>query len=219
MELHEFKTAEGLEMHLAVNVVSTFLSAIAVLPKLRQTSNEHGVQTTLTLCGSSYHLFGPDAEFDAGLTDDVDMFDVLSDPSKANMLMRYPLSKLMVHQCFRELAACVTHSANIKISDVVVNIVNPGWCGTELARDRSHSAVEKTAFALMGWTPEKGSRVYVHAMAAGEESHGKYLSECQIKLESQYVRSERGMRIQKKMWNDLMSRIGGLSPEVASYVC
>jgi retinol dehydrogenase-12 len=218
LELHEFQTAEGLEMHLTVNVVSTLLSGIVVLPKLKQTSKEHGLQTTLTFCGSSYHIFGPDAEFDAGFPDDVDMFDVLSDQSKTDIVWRYSLSKLMVHQCARELAACVSQSADTKTSDVVVNFVNPGWCGTEISRARPHPAAEKVAFALMGWTAEKGSRVYVHAMAAGKESHGKYISECQIKPDSQYMRSERGLRIQKKIWSDLMLRIGGISPKVAGYV-
>jgi retinol dehydrogenase-12 len=68
---------------------------------------------------------------------------------------------------------------------------------------------------MIGWTAEKGSRAYIQALAAGRESHGRYLSECQYKTESQYVRSERGRRIQAKMWEDLVKRIQVAGPDVA----
>jgi retinol dehydrogenase-12 len=218
MELQEFRVAEDLEIHLTVNVVSTFLSAIAILPKLRETARIHNVDTTLTFCGSMYHIFGPDAEFDAGLPDDVDMFETLStsDSNKTDIIWRYALSKLMVHQCFHELVAALAHKSDY--SNVVVNLINPGWCGTELSRAKPHPIGERVCFAAMGWTAEKGSRMYSYALAAGKESHGKYLSECQIKIESQYVRSERGRRIQSKMWKDLMGRIERIAPEVTGIV-
>ncbi|KAF2027989.1 NAD(P)-binding protein [Setomelanomma holmii] len=220
MELQEYRTAEDLEIHLTVNVVSTFLSAIAILPKLRDTAKEHGVQTSLTFCGSMYHIFGPDNEFDAGLPEDVDMFDILStpDPTKTDIIWRYALSKLMVHQCYHELVAALSNSKSNDWSQVIVNLVNPGWCGTELSRAKPHSVMEKVFFALMGWTAEKGSRVYIDAMVAGKKSHGKFLSGCQIREESQYMRSKRGRRIEKKMWKDLMQRIERISLELASVV-
>jgi retinol dehydrogenase-12 len=84
MELQDYRTAEDLEIHLTVNVVSTFLCAIGILPKLSATAKGHNVETTLTFCGSMYHIFGPDAEFDKGLADDVDMFDALSDENSVN---------------------------------------------------------------------------------------------------------------------------------------
>jgi retinol dehydrogenase-12 len=218
MELQEYRVAEELEIHLTVNVVSTFLSAIAVLPKLRETAKAHNVDTTLTFCGSMYHIFGPDAEFDAGLLDDVDMFEVLStpDPGKTDIIWRYALSKLMVHQCFHELVGALSH--NNDYGNVVVNLINPGWCGTELSRAKPHPMGERICFAAMGWTAEKGSRMYLYALAAGKESHGKYLSECQVKNESQFVRSERGQRINRKMWKDLLGRIEKIAPEVAVIV-
>lgn len=218
LELQKYSTAEDLEIHLTVNVVSTFLSIIAVLPKLQETARDHNVHTTSTICGSMYHIFGPDEEFDAGMSEDVDMFDTLStsDPAKTDIIWRYALSKLMVHQCFHGLVAALGKTN--EYFDVVINLVNPGWCGTNLSRAKPSNLGEQICFALMGWTAEKGSRPYIHAMAQGSKSHGKYLSECQVKPESRYVRSKRGRKIQKKMWDDLMRRIGRISPEVASYV-
>lgn len=217
MELQEYRVAEHLEMHLAVNVVSTFLSAIAILPKLNETSTTYGVQTTLTFCGSMYHIFGPDEEFNTGLALDTDLFDRLSEPANTDIIWRYALSKLMDHLCFHGLVAALRDS-RIDYSRVVVNLVNPGWCGTELSRAKTHPLGERVAFALMGWTAEKGSRAYLHALAAGEESHGVYLSGCRVKGESQFVRSERGERVKEKVWRDLMIRIEKVAPEVAGFI-
>ncbi|KAB2108422.1 hypothetical protein AG0111_0g3371 [Alternaria gaisen] len=217
MELQEFRKAEDLEIHLTVNVVSTFLGAIAVLPKLQETAKTHDVQTSLTFCGSMYHIFGPDDEFEAGLPDDKDMFEELSNPVRTDIIWRYALSKLMDHLCFHELTKTLSESAT-DYSQVVVNLINPGWCGTELSRAKPHPFGERVAFVLMGWTAEKGSRAYVHAIVAGKESHGKYLSECQVKQESQFVRSERGRHIQEKAWKDLVSRFGKISPEIMSFI-
>lgn len=218
MELQEYRTAEDLEIHLTVNVVSTFLCTTAILPKLQQTARDYNVSTTATTCGSMYHIFGPDAEFDAGLSEDVDMFDALStpDPAKTDIVWRYALSKLMVHQCFHGLVATVAETN--KYPDVVINLINPGWCATGLSRAKSSNMGERACFALIGWTAEKGSRPYIHAMTEGRKSNGKYLSECQVRRESQYVRSARGKQIEKKMWSDLMRRFGRISPQVASFL-
>jgi retinol dehydrogenase-12 len=218
IEVQTFQMAENVEKHLTVNVVSCFMSAIACLPLLRKTSKNFDVQTTLTFCGSMYHIFGHDDEFDAGLSDDADMFNALSDSTRTDIIWRYALSKLMVHQCFHELVAHVDQDVKHTDARVVVNIVNPGWCGTELSRAKPSNLGEKFCFALMGWTAEKGSRVYLHALAAGKSSHGQYLSEGSSTVESQYVRSDRGRRIQAKMWKDLVIRMTQIAPEVAGLV-
>jgi retinol dehydrogenase-12 len=108
----------------------------------------------------------------------------------------------MVHQCFYELVKAMDKNAIEADSDpsqVVVNVINPGWCGTELSRAKPSNQGEKVCFALTGWTAERGSRAYTHALDAGREIHGRYLSECHYKAESLYVRSERCRRIQAKM--------------------
>jgi retinol dehydrogenase-12 len=218
MELQTYRTAESLEIHLTVNVVSTFLCAIAILPKLRSTSDQYSVDTTLTFCGSMYHIFGPDAEFDHGLAEDVDMFDALStpDPAQTDIVWRYALSKLMVHLCFHALIADLSRKS--EYSNVIVNLINPGWCGTELSRAKPHPLGERVCFAVMGWSAEKGSRMYLNALAKGREGHGRYLSESEVKSESAFVRSERGGSIQRKMWRDLVKRMERVAPDVAAIV-
>ena len=67
---------------------------------------------------------------------------------------------------------------------------------------------------LIGRTAEEGSRTLVHAAAAGEESHGKYLSECRVKPESSFVRSEEGKVVEEWVWKELVWILEGIRPGV-----
>lgn len=65
---------------------------------------------------------------------------------------------------------------------VVVNVVCPGLCTTELTRNASAPIKEHIdkLRAQFGRTAEDGSRTLLHAVVAGEESHGCFLSSCKI---------------------------------------
>jgi hypothetical protein len=66
---------------------------------------------------------------------------------------------------------------------VVINYLNPGLCTTDLVREASLTL--KIQIAIMRFfiarTAEMGSRVELYASAAGENSHGKFISECVVK--------------------------------------
>lgn len=68
-------------------------------------------------------------------------------------------------------------------SKIIINVVNPGLCKTNLLRDASAMLRFNLSIAklIAGRSSEEGSRTLLHGLAAGEESHGKYLSECEIK--------------------------------------
>jgi retinol dehydrogenase-12 len=53
--MQEFKAAEGTEMTLTVNVISTFLLALLVLPKLQETAKAFGVTPHLTIVSSALY--------------------------------------------------------------------------------------------------------------------------------------------------------------------
>lgn len=66
---------------------------------------------------------------------------------------------------------------------VVVNTINPGLVQTGLTRhleQGTRDAIEalRTAYAR---TAEMGSRTLLYAMVAGKDSHGSYLSDCEVK--------------------------------------
>jgi len=58
----------------------------------------------------------------------------------------------------------------------------------------------------------------VHAVTAGAETHGLYLSQCQVTPQGSYMRSEEGEKIGKRLWEETMRRISQIDPETARYV-
>ena len=79
-----FRKAEGMEESVTVNVISTFLLALLLLPKLRETAARFNVTPRLTIVASEMH-------FVASLKGHLDgnTFASLNDESKANMSQRY----------------------------------------------------------------------------------------------------------------------------------
>lgn len=201
VELNEFELAEDIESTLTVNVVSTFLLARLVLPKLRETGRANATDTHLTFVGSMIHIFAKINQLCDAKSEDI--LKTLSDPAQVDMANRYFLSKLLVLLRVRALAADTNVSIQEKASDVIVNCVNPGWCKIELFRHEDRGFIARLQLRLMARTGEEGSRTLVHASSADKATHGKYLSECRVKPESQFVRSEAGQRIQHRFAREL----------------
>ena len=216
LEAKEFEIAEGLEKSLTVNIVSTYLNCLGALPVLHKTSKELTMQTNLSIIGSMNRTYAPDAQLD--VPEDNDIFESLSDEKTADMALRYPLSKLILHQTFRELSPIVSSHNHKNRSNVVVNLVNPGWCYTELGRSKQEVLPERVIKSMIGRTAEQGSRTLVHGVTAGPETSGQYVSECVVKGETVYICSERGGRIQLRLWSDLVKRLREISAEAAAYL-
>ncbi|KAF4999940.1 hypothetical protein FDECE_11342 [Fusarium decemcellulare] len=156
VEVEHFELAEDVELTLKVNVVSTFLLALAVLPKMQETTETYGVDANLTIVGSLIHTFAPEQQLE--VPKEKDIFEELSCPETADMGQRYPLSKLMSHQCARQLAKHVSATAKTNGPHVVVNWANPGWCATELVRNKAKSLPERILMPLIGWSAEVSSK-------------------------------------------------------------
>ena len=206
LEFTEFGLSEGMERTLTINVISTFLMAVLILPALEATSEKYSSQTNLSLVGSMIHIFGPEAQLSP--TPSKDTFESLSDAQTADMGSRYPVSKLIEHLCFLEFVPLVSDAA----PKVTANLVNPGWCATELSRNKRQAISERFNAVIFQRTAEQGSRTLLHAVTAGPETHGKYLSECVVKPQSDFVRSERCKDVQARIWKELVARIEKIEP-------
>lgn len=67
---------------------------------------------------------------------------------------------------------------------------------------------------LLARSTEVGSRNYVSAVSAGEESHGKWFSECVVKDCSSFVRSDEGILVQEKLWEELKEILEDIQPGI-----
>ena len=174
----EYRRAEDNESTITVNVVSTFLLALLLLPKLRASAEKYNMTPHISIVGSAVHFWTP---FNERKSPDGKIFEVLNDKKTAKMDQRYMLSKLLVVLCVKELAERITAAkVNAGRPLVVVNNVAPGYCSTELFREET-GVGHKIALAVIGRSGEKGSRTLVHAVSGGKETHGQYLSESRVK--------------------------------------
>lgn len=85
------------------------------------------------------------------------------------------MSKLLEVLYGRELAARIKENNK---PDVIINLLNPGLCHSELGREAGlFFTILKAIFAR---TTEHGSRALVNAAEGGPEMHGQYLSDCHV---------------------------------------
>lgn len=53
----QFKLVNGYETDISINVISTFLLGLLILPKLQESAIKFGTQPTLTIVTSDTHYF------------------------------------------------------------------------------------------------------------------------------------------------------------------
>lgn len=117
----EWRMAEDNESTLTVNVVSTFLLAILMMPKLKDTAAKFHIRPVVTLTSSEVHAY---TTFPAKSAPDGQIFGTLNDKSKSDFGERYPVSKLLDVLGVRAIA---DHHASSSFP-ITVNTVNPGFC-------------------------------------------------------------------------------------------
>ncbi|KAI1342101.1 putative short-chain dehydrogenase [Xylariaceae sp. FL0016] len=205
-----YKQFEGYERQITVNVISTFLMALLLLPVLRRSSTQFNVTPTLVIVGSGGHFYANFRQHNApsileALRGDVDMDD------------RYNVSKLLELLITRELAEEMGSNGH---TPVTLNIVNPGLCRSQLNREAQFplSWLLPIGVSLVGRTSEMGSRTLVHAALADHSTHGKYLSDCEVRNPSSFVRSSNGEQAQKRTYEELLDLLEELEPGIGANV-
>lgn len=215
----QFSQAEENEITITVNVLSTFLLAILLLPKMRESAAQFDIVPHIAFVGSFVHFIAKHKDLTAPAQGKI--LEFLNDPQKAHMGDRYYLSKLMLILCIRELAAKLSeaergHGRQL----VVVNNVAPGWAKTELFRAEYETwpAPRKLAYKVLARSGEEASRTLVHGISAGQETHGEYLSECAVQPASGWVRSKEGIQTQKRLWEEVMAKLEGVRPGISDLI-
>ncbi|KAK6581806.1 hypothetical protein PZA11_005503 [Diplocarpon coronariae] len=197
---------EGMESTVTVNVISTFLIALLVLPKLRADALKYNLTPRLVIVSSQAHEQARFVEQDAPA-----ILPALKDP--ANQSDRYNVSKLLELLAIRELASAMSASGK---PQVILNTLSPGLCHSQLMR---HAPFPLNILAPIGKlflarTTEMGSRTLVFAASAEAETHGMYLQDCQIKEPSKWVTSKKGEEVQVKFYDELLETLEKIEPGI-----
>lgn len=163
------RSPEGYEMALQVNVLSTALLALLLLPKLRETaagSSEDGFIPHMSFVNSIAHLEVKPEWIAEGET----LLQRLENEAKFDQVSQYYLVKLAGMFILRGLVE------RIGSDRVVVNASCPGMCKTNMGRN--HPLIQRLFMAVFylffGRSAEEGSRTLVSATALGLESQGKF---------------------------------------------
>lgn len=200
----KFSRVEGHEAHITVNVISTFLLALLLLPIMRKSAAKTGVTPYLTIVTSEVHHWTQLPQ-----RKEPSIFAALDDESKADMADRYNVSKLLEILVIR-------YWTRVLIKDrskypVVINCVTPGLCKSDLVKDMGMAPVVfKT---LLGRSLEVGSRTLVNA-AALPNSAGEYIIDDHVSEPSKLVVSEEGAELSKRVWNELADILEKACPGV-----
>jgi NAD(P)-dependent dehydrogenase (short-subunit alcohol dehydrogenase family) len=203
-----FEVAEGFERTITVNVVSTLLLSLFVLPVLKATKKKiPESQPRLTFVVSEVHAWVGLPEWKSD-----NILQTLSNQSTAKMSERYPLSKLLEVLLVQELAG------RVRGSEVIINMINPGLCHSALGREGGLSFY---LFKLiLARSTEVGSRTLVAGISAGLESHGAYMSDGHVENTafSQFVRSDEGRQARLKLWDEVSAILEAVRPGIMQNV-
>jgi NAD(P)-dependent dehydrogenase (short-subunit alcohol dehydrogenase family) len=200
-----FTLSEGEETTITVNVIATYLLGLLLLPKLKETAVKYNTNPHMSFSSSELHYFTNLPE-----RKNPEIFAALSDRATARMMDRYNVSKLLVAFLTRQLVAEVGAGC-----PVIINYFNPGFCKSGLSREEGAWFV--VFAAIMGaWTTEQGSRCLVSAVssASGKETHGHFLNGGVDYPPSPFVRSQEGIRTQKRVWDELKAKLETIQPGV-----
>jgi NAD(P)-dependent dehydrogenase (short-subunit alcohol dehydrogenase family) len=170
----KYSTAKtGWESALQVNIHSTALLAILLMPKLKQTTSKTGRLSQLTITGSfaCQYVKAEEMKLDPGES----LLKKMSAPENFNSAKSYGQIKLLTQYIMHGLVEDYAKSDGGEI-DVAVNVACPGLCTTDLGRDFPWYVALPTKLMQMycARSAEEGSRSLVSATLLGKAGHGKF---------------------------------------------
>ncbi|CCC11842.1 hypothetical protein SMACR_05056 [Sordaria macrospora] len=221
-----WRIVEEDEEAITVNVVTTFLLAFLLFPKLRETArlfpDTVSPGPTMTVVTSLAHTY---TDFRLSRTaPEGQLFKSLSSPDRPEAMFddhtdQYFISKLLQIFLVRAMAA----ECPVEKTGVTINCVQPGFVKSGLFKFESHvHGLFAVAFGmamngLVARSTECGSRTLMHAASqGGKESgtHGGYLSDCMMDEPGEFVTGEEGRVVQERVWRELRGKVEGVCPGV-----
>ncbi|RDL39022.1 NAD(P)-binding protein [Venustampulla echinocandica] len=201
------KGNEGYEESIQVNVLSTALLALLLLPWMKEVG---GGAAHLTFVTSGNHR---DVQINTPKWPRENVIGYFSKeenwPTNPEM---YAVSKLLEQYAVNEIAKLGIGKDGKP--DVIVNPLCPGMVKSELARHLKTNIIKSTAIDLIMTvlmkTTEGGARSVLYATLTTPEEHGKYITHYQsdedYKLAVQHnVRSPEGQKMQERVWKEVVT--------------
>ncbi|OAL45197.1 NAD(P)-binding protein [Pyrenochaeta sp. DS3sAY3a] len=178
-----FRSVDGYETDLHVNVLGSAFLSLLLLPSLQIAASSPAIDSVkphLTFVSSGLHAMAkfPERRLPAG-----QILQALNNESTYNAQDRYSTTKLISLLWAKEFARRTSEADIIGVTKYLT----------------------KASSMLLGRRPEDGARCIVDAaLQQGENSHGRYLSEAQVKDEVGFARGPEGERLGKRIWDEVL---------------
>ncbi|KAF2102539.1 NAD(P)-binding protein [Rhizodiscina lignyota] len=157
----------GWEQTFQVNVLSTALLALLLLPKLRASKTDEWCPVLEFVSSRRYQK----VQLSDEQKNSPEILKSFNGPDAFKSSQQYQLSKLFITSVMQRLAALTEAS-----KDVTVTAVCPGFCQSDLSRGHKGilaDILRAILNALILRTTEEGARSLVSGTTIGEAAHGK----------------------------------------------
>ncbi|KAL4952160.1 NAD(P)-binding protein [Aspergillus filifer] len=211
-------TDDGWERTLQVNVLSTALLSLELLPLLVHSSKtapsfSSTAQPHLVIIASDAHR---EVKFTERNSDNI--LQCLNEESQwaksqkdAGMLERYAVSKLFAIFITIELARLVPRDGKGEPL-VLVNCSTPGFCKSDLLTREKAPLLLRIVQALTARTVEEGSKTYLHAATQGFEGHGKWFENQLVGDPGPNVTAPEQTAVREKVWGEIVAVLKEVDP-------
>uniref|UniRef100_A0A8H7NMP2 Uncharacterized protein n=1 Tax=Bionectria ochroleuca TaxID=29856 RepID=A0A8H7NMP2_BIOOC len=210
---HEFRESKyGFESALQVNLISTTLLALLLLPKLMESQTPF-FTPVLELVGSGTHqrLRGLLPDTDNPDKDPLEVYNTRESFEAFGFLEQYSLSKLFLMYVQWHLMDLVEDESSDLVRAFVV-VVGPGPTQSAITREfDNRSLLFRMAFSvvyLMMKTAEQGARVYLSGLALGARGHGRFWQWDSIDRPAYYCTDPNATVRSKRVWSSIITALG-----------
>ncbi|KAI1495094.1 NAD(P)-binding protein [Biscogniauxia mediterranea] len=205
-----FESAEGIEATMQINVLNTFLLALALLPKLKETKSEFPASSPhIVIVSSDAHRLTKFVEINAP-----NIYEAFNDKSTYSGQARYQDSKLLQLLVLREIVSRLK-AKDQKAAGVTLNAVSPGLCVSNIDRGKGAPGLAvRILYSIFYRTAEVGSRTLVHAASAGPDTNGEYLVDLKKTPVEWWIDTDMGRRVQRKAYEQTVKILEERKPGI-----
>lgn len=202
------KSKHGWEIDMQVQVLSTTLLAILLLPKLKESKAITGKIPVLEITNSGLHTF---VNLDPASLRSGSILQAYNRPEIFTPHHQYSATKLFLMYATNELAR------QISSGDVIITSICPGMVKTDLGREVKFPGV-KIVLAIVSFimmrTPEQGSRSIISGTTQGEQLHGRFWQHDEIRPVGKNIAGEENKKLAARVYHEIIEVISEDVPSV-----
>ncbi|KAI2601873.1 short-chain dehydrogenase/reductase [Hypoxylon sp. NC1633] len=191
---------EGYELNLEVNVLSTALMALLLLPKIRATGAQSDRLDPTHLC--FLNSLATQEVDEKWIPPGESLIERIGNPSTFDHVSQYYLVKLAARYFVQGMADATEENDNI-----VINCCCPAFCRTNL--HQYYGLLVRVMLypykMICGRSAEQGARTLVSATGLGHESHGKLWLNDDLPPPAMFFATERSNELYHQTFNEIMS--------------